>query len=117
MNFKKHKGKIFGVEFNKAEQKALDMEFRKTLAEYDRKNEDELDAIILWVLHTVFGFGPIRLKRFYDGFRPEMQALMDRYEMEECDQVWLCSYMLNNYLASYGTSLEEWRKESEESNA
>ena len=114
MYFKKNKGKIFGVEFNKAEQKALEMEFRKEMAEYDRKNADEVDAMVLWILHVVYGFGPVRLKRFYGWFHREMQMLMDRYEMEECDQVWLCTHMMDNYLSTYGESLDDWRKEIEE---
>lgn len=35
-----------------AEQKAMNMEIQRQLVEYDRKNELELDAIILWELHT-----------------------------------------------------------------
>jgi hypothetical protein len=91
----------------------MDMEFRKIMAEYDRKNAVEVDAIILWTLHEVFGFGPIRLKRFYDAFAPAMDELVKRYEMEETDQVWLCTHMLESYLSTYDIKLEDWQKEQE----
>ena len=113
MLFKKNKGKIFGIEFNKAEQKAMEMEFRKTMAEYDRKNAIEVDALVLWTLHEVFGFGPIRLKRFYDAFAPAMNELTERYEMDECDQVWLCTHLLENYLDKYDISFDDWRGEDD----
>lgn len=111
MFFKKSGGKVLDMRFNSAERKAMMAEIQKQTAEYDRKNADEIDAIVLWVLHEVFGFGPTRLKRFHDAFMPELHELLRRYEMEEGDQVWLCTHMLNEYLATHGTSLEEWRGE------
>lgn len=35
--------------------KAMKEEMRKQMAEYDRKNMNELDSCILWVLHEEFG--------------------------------------------------------------
>lgn len=55
MQIKKAGGKIFGASLTAAEQKAMNMEIQRQLVEYDRKNELELDAIILWELHTQLG--------------------------------------------------------------
>lgn len=109
MLFKKTKGKVYGIEMNSAEKKAMDMEIRRQMAEYDRKNALEIDALVLWVLHERFGYGPVRLKRFHDAFVGELQELLRRYEMEETDQVWLCTHML----ANYGVNVDEWWKETE----
>lgn len=88
------------------EKKAMQKEVLRELAEYDRKHFTELDAVVLWSLHTSCGFGPKRLKRFYDAFYGEMQALLDRYEMDNSDIFWLCTYKLKE---ECGVNLDEWR--------
>ncbi len=107
MIIKKSNGKIFGAELTDAEQKAMLIEIRKQLASYGKKHERETDAIILWVLHTEFGFGPERLRRFYDAFAPCVNELIKRYELDDDDQAWICTYKLKEY----GIDLEQWGKE------
>lgn len=85
----------------------MNQEIRNQLAEYDRKNELEIDAMVLWVLHEEFGFGPKRLRQFYDAFSSTMDILVERYVMDNSDQPWLCTYKLKEI----GIDLEEWRKE------
>lgn len=109
MNFKKHNGRIFGVELTKKEQEALDKEVRKQLAEYERKNDEEYDAIVLWLLHEKFGFGEKRLRRFYDLYASEVRSLLDRYKMNNSDAVWLCTYKLKEY----GIDIHAWNREDE----
>ena len=87
----------------------MNQEIRNQLAEYDRKNELEIDAMVLWVLHEQFGFGPKRLRHFYDAFSYAMDELVNRYVMDDSDQPWLCTYKLKEI----GIDLEEWRKEKE----
>lgn len=108
MLVKKSGGKVFGATFTADEKKAIDMEVRRLMAEYDRKNAMEIDAIVLWQLHTQLGFGPVRLKKFFEGFRPAAKALLERYEMAESDQVWLQTHELKEI----GVDLEEWYKEA-----
>lgn len=88
-------------------KKALRMEIQRELADYNRKNLNELDAIVLWHLHEEFGFGKKRLKRFYTTFLPKLNELARRYELEDSDRVWLCTYRLKEY----GIDIEEWNKE------
>lgn len=114
MFVKKSAGKVLGIRFNSAERKAMDMEIRKQTAEYDRKNAIEIDALVLWVLHKRFGFGPERMKRFHDEFKIELQELLKRYEMEDCDQVWLCTHMLDDYLSDHDIKLADWWKEDDD---
>lgn len=109
MTFKKAGSKIYGVDFNKKEQEAINAEIQLQCADYDRKNVLEIDAIILWLLHENFGFGMKRLRRFFDLFATEIAALCNRYEMEKKDSVWLCTYKLKEY----GLDIEQWNKEDE----
>ena len=73
------------------ERQAMDMEIKRQCAEYDKRNATEIDAMVLWILHEEFGFGPERLRR---------------YEMN--DEAWLCTRKLKEY----GVDVEEWSKES-----
>ena len=106
MIVKKSGGQVFGAHLTAAERKALNLEIQRQLAEYDLKHELEIEALILWTLHDQFGFGPIRLKRFYDGFNSALKALVRRYELEDTDDVWLCTHKLKEI----GVDLEDWGK-------
>ena len=107
MYMKKAGGKVYGAHLTAAEKKAMDIEIRRQLAEYDLKHANELDAMILWHLHEEFGFGPKRLKQFYDTFAVRLNELIKHYEMTDSDIVWLCTYKLKQY----GIDIEEWNKQ------
>lgn len=56
--FKKSGGKIFAVQFNKAEERALNQEIKKQIVENDRDFDMDKESSILWMLHTQFGLWP-----------------------------------------------------------
>lgn len=107
MKIKKSGKKIFGAIFSTAEKKAMQMEIQRQTAEYDRKNQLELCAKVLWVLHEEFGWGPGRLKRFFDIFDPAIDELLERYEFEDEDRLWVCTYKLKQA----GVDVEKWFEE------
>ena len=94
MNIKKSGGKIFGAQLTSAEKKALDMEIKRQIAEYDKKHKLELQALILWELHEQLGFGVKRLKDFYNKFDISIDEMIERYNLEDDDRLWLCTYKL-----------------------
>lgn len=53
--FKKALGKIYGIEFSKAEKDAMEKELRSQMIEYDRMHENEIDAMMLLALHKLAG--------------------------------------------------------------
>lgn len=108
MKVKKTGGRVFGGVMSAAEKKAMDMEIQRQLAEYDQKHLAEIDAMILWVLHEQFGFGAKRLRRYYDAFRNAIDSLVDRYQMDKSDDIWLCTQMLKQI----GVDIEEWHRET-----
>ena len=108
MRVKKAGGRILGGAMSAAEKKAMDLEIQRQLAEYDRKHLVEIDAMILWVLHERFGFGPKRLRQYYDNFRACTNELVERYQMDAGDDVWLCTQMLRRI----GVDVEQWHKET-----
>ena len=107
MKMKKSGNKIYGAQFSASERKAMDMEIKRQLAEYDAKHKLELQALILWQLHEQLGFGVKRLKQFYDGFDTAIDALIGRYELEDSDGAWLCTLKLKDI----GADIEKWDKE------
>lgn len=108
MLIKKSGKHIIGAEFTNAEQKAVEMELRKQYAEWDRKHSMEIDATVLWQLHAQLGYGRVKLRRFFEGFRPAANELIKRYELDEADQIWIQTEKLKEI----GVDLEEWYKEA-----
>lgn len=107
MQVKKAGKIVLGADLTREEERALDIEIQKQLAEYDRKNSNEVDAMVLWILHTEFGFGEKRLKQFHTRFCPEMEALCKRYEMDNTDGAWLCT----KKLLDAGIDISKWNEE------
>lgn len=106
--FIKRSGKtIFGAEFTPAEQKAINMEIQRQYAEYVRKHKKELVALFLWQLRVQLGFGRYRLRNFYNNVDRAMDDMIKRYELDDSDDVWLCTHQLEEY----GVNLDEWDKD------
>lgn len=106
--FKKAMGRIYAVEYNKEEQRAMEKEIHRQFAEYERLHNKEIDAMALLVLHEEFGFGPARLKRFFDRFEAVLDNLLETYEGDEdINRAELCFAKLKEY----GVDLDIWEKE------
>lgn len=110
MRVKKAGGKIFGAAMTSDEKKAMDMEIRRQLDEYNQKNADEIDAVILWHLHEEFGFGKKRLTRFYETFSKRMKSLSDYYVMDMYRMPWFYQQKLKQY----GIDISELNKRKED---
>lgn len=106
MQVKKSNGKIFGANLSAAEKKALDMEISRQLAEYSQKYELEIEAMVLLMLRAEFGFGEERLKRAHKALSEGIDDLVKRYQMEEDDAAWLCTYKLKEQ----GFDISKWDK-------
>lgn len=67
------------------QKKAMEVEIRRQCVEQTRKYETELDAVMLFVLHTEFGFGKQRLEKFYDKLFSVRREMQERFQMGEDD--------------------------------
>lgn len=108
MIVKKSGKTVYGAIFTPDEQKALDMETRRQLAEYVRKHDLEIEASVIRQLRRITGWGEVRLKRFYMAFDKELDKLIDRYEMKGSDAPWLCMKELKDE----GFDIEAWHREA-----
>jgi hypothetical protein len=100
-------GKIFGARLTRAEEEAMHIEICKQMAEYTRKDADEISAMVLWILYNRFDFTDEQLEEFYRQFDPDINALCDRYEMhEDGDAQWLCT----KKLLDAGIDISKWKR-------
>ena len=106
MIFKKFKGQIFDVELTKKEEKVLNEKVNQYILESHQKFADDFDYMILWILHKYFGFGLKRLRRAYDLFRQENEALVKHYESADAGV-----FIARKELNAISCNVEEWNRE------
>ena len=106
MNFKKFRGQIYDVDLTPKEQKAMEEKANQLLAIRHREFADDVDYMILHILHRHFGFGPTRLRRFYEAFIIENEALIKRYEMSDAG-----TYIARKEMNAIGCNVEQWNNE------
>lgn len=109
MIVKKSAGRVIGAQLTNAEKKAMDIEIQKELAEWTRKHEIEIIAMVLRQVRRTFGSGEKKLKKFFDEFDLDINALVKKYEMGEMDNdnAWLCT----RELKEQGIDVEKWYRE------
>lgn len=106
MTFHKCNGQIFKVELSSKEQKAADAEINRQLIERYSQLTDDVDYMIMRILHDHFGFGVTRLKRFHEAFITDNDALVKHYEMPDAG-----AYIARKEMNAIGVNIEEWNKE------
>jgi hypothetical protein len=109
MIFKKFRSQIFGVELSAKEQQAVDAEINRQLLERHRTFSDDVDYTIMKILHDNFGFGPSRLRRFYEYFIEYNTALEKHYEMPDAGM-----YLARKEMNALGVNIEKWNSERSE---
>lgn len=93
------------IKMTPKERKAMDDEIDRQLAEATRRQEGDIDALLLWYLHTEYGFGEKRLRKFMEGFNARLRELSDWYDMGEGDQM----FLVRRELKKIGIDVDEWR--------
>ena len=106
MNFKRFKGQIYDVELTPKEQKAIDEKIRQQVIAINRQFADDFDYMILSILHRHFGFGLQRLRKAYDLFRADNEALIKHYEMEDAG-----TFVARQEMNAIGCNVEQWNRE------
>ena len=92
---------------SKSQREAMNREINRQILENDEKFAMDADASVLWTLHTVFGFGKKRLRKFYEENLKMHNEMREYYEFNTDDTFWLC----RNKLKEYGIDIEKWYKE------
>ena len=108
MNFHKCNGQIYKVELTPKEQKAMNAEINRQLLTKHSEFVDDVDYMVMRILHREFGFGRTRLKRFYKEFCIDNDALVKHYEIPDAGV-----YIARREMNAIGCNIEEWNKGSE----
>ena len=98
---------LIPAKLSKSQRDAMNREINRQILENDEKFAMDADASVLWTLHTVFGFGKKRLRRFYEENLKMHNEMREFYQLNTDETFWLCRYKLKNY----GIDIEEWYKE------
>ena len=93
MWIKQSGGKVFGATFTAKEQKAIDIEINRQILEADEKYQNNIDASVLYALRVYAGWGPKKLRDFYESFELIHDDLRAYYEMPD-DDGWLANRKL-----------------------
>lgn len=110
MRVKKFNGNVFGAELTPTERKAMRMEINRQILAKDEQYQEDLDAMILYVLMSRYGWRKKRLHKFWKAFTEEHRALREYYEMDAPgDGAWLAHHKLKEI----GVDIKEWYKEDE----
>ena len=106
MLFKKFRGQIFDVDLTPKERKVLNEKVNQLLIERHQEFADDVDYMILHILRKHFGFGPERLRRFYEAFIVENEALIKHYEIPDAGL-----YISRKEMNAIGIDFEKWNQE------
>lgn len=110
---------LYSAAFSNADEEAA---FKRLIAEETRrfvaKAKTEIASMILWYLHTEYGFGKDRLKKFYEGMDREYYDMLCRYELfqekdTELKNIKTSAWLATQKLKEYGVDLNEWDGEGE----
>lgn len=109
MRVKQYKGQVFGAELTAKEKKALNLEINRQILEADTRYTNDIDAMVLYVLHQHLGFGQKRLREFWKAFKAEHDKLRDYYEMPDAN-----AWLARQKLKEIGVDVEAWNAEEGE---
>lgn len=82
----------------------IKLEVIKEVDSYFERKCLDMDTVVLWILHSRFGFGPVRLRRFFDGYLKEVRELQDQYGDYAADR-------MREGLKRIGVDVGAWEKE------
>ena len=83
----------------------ISFEVRKAVEEEFQKRFLDMDTVILWILHKRFGFGPVRLKRYFDAYRTAVKSQQDHYNDLTYEK------MREALMHNIGVDVKEWERE------
>lgn len=90
---------------------------RKTVSDEVFKNAEIYDLTMLWTLYDAFGFGAIRLRRFYADFVKNYRYMRERYYCEGDEETFgsrTDAYVIKQKLKEIGFDYDKEIKEMTE---
>ena len=104
---KKSFGKVYGAHLTSSERKAMKMEIKRELIQMADRYTEDIQSVFLYWLHVKKGYGKKRLRQSWEDIVALQEELMEYYQMDVPDMVWVCTRKLKEI----GVDIESWRKE------
>lgn len=82
-------------------KEAMNHEVNQQLLKLDKQFTLDVDTMVLWTLHSRYGFGPKRLKQFYKDMFEEHLRMREYYELDDL-------YPERQKLKDIGVDVEAW---------
>lgn len=83
----------------------IKLEVRKELDKIFERKSMDYDTYVFWTLYKKFGFGPVRLRRFFDDYILEIRKDQDQYRDLTAEK------MREALKHNIGVDLEAWERE------
>lgn len=87
------------------DDRRLHLEVRKEVDNYFLKRCLDMDTLVLWILHKRFGFGPVRLRRYFDSYVCEYRKQHEQYRDVTYEK------MREALKHNLGVDVEAWERE------
>lgn len=87
------------------DRRRLKSEIRKQVDEYLDRRCLDTDTYVMWVLHKRFGFGALRLRRYFDAYVEEYRRQHQTYTDLTAEK------MREALKHNLGVDLEAWERE------
>lgn len=83
----------------------IKLEVKKELDSFFERKAMDYDTYVFWVLHKWFGFGPVRLRRFFDRYVSDIRKHQDEYRDLTAEK------MREALKHNIGVDVEAWERE------
>lgn len=95
-----------------AEQEALNREIERQLEIHAERGAGYFDAMVLWTLHRMYGFGKKRLREFWVKYSEAERELQEYYRTNSLnlDGVRETEFYVVENLKRIGVDIEKWRE-------
>lgn len=105
---------IYSAQYsNKDEEAAYQRLVMDEVRKFIAKAKTEIVSMVLWYMHSEYGFGYDRLKKFYEGIDREYFEMLERYEMyvkndKNLENIKASAWLATKKLKDYGVDLNAW---------
>lgn len=84
----------------------IKLEVKKEVDAFFNRKSMDYDTYVFWTLHKRFGFGPVRLRRFFDEYIAEIRKEQNTYRDLTAEK------MREALKHNIGVDVEAWEREA-----
>lgn len=98
---------LVNYKMSKVEKETLQREINRQILDHEVDCQNNIDAMVLYTLAQEFGFGKVRLRRFYDSLVKGHNNIKDYYQFNNRE---VCE-LYKSRLKKIGVDIVKWNEE------